>query len=167
MGVASVSQQLSVLTQLGHRLPGVTSPQKAATEMVRTLIRLGVAVSVSTVEADQAILVAARAPLAAGGHRLLPPTTSLTGIRIPIDRVPWLNRPVRLRRPYIGPVSGMQTLHSLADDPRPPSCEKLAGMANAWRIRSGSYRVVYTVDDRAQVVTITRVGHRHEFYRRR
>ena len=87
--------------------------------MVRTLIRLGVAVSVSTVEADQAILVAARAPLAAGGHRLLPPTTSLTGIRIPIDRVPWLNRPVRLRRPYIGPVSGMQTLHSLADDPRP------------------------------------------------
>lgn len=61
----------------------------------------------------------------------------------------------------------MGRIRGLADDPRPPSCEKLAGMANGWRIRSGNYRVVYTVDDRAQVVTITRVGHRREVYRRR
>ena len=61
----------------------------------------------------------------------------------------------------------MDRIRGLAGDPRPPGCEKLAGMANAWRIRSGNYRVVYTVDDRAQVVTITRVGHRREVYRRR
>ena len=58
-------------------------------------------------------------------------------------------------------------IRQLADDPRPQGCEKLAGMTNAWRIRSGNYRVVYTVDDRAQVVTITRVGHRRDVYRRR
>ena len=61
----------------------------------------------------------------------------------------------------------MDRVRGLADDPRPPGCEKLAGMANAWRTRSGNYRVVYTVDDRAQVVTVTRVGHRREAYRRR
>ena len=61
----------------------------------------------------------------------------------------------------------MDRIGGLADDPRPPGCEKLAGMVNAWRIRSGNYRVVSTIDDHAQVVTITRVGHRREIYRRR
>ena len=36
----------------------------------------------------------------------------------------------------------MDRIRGLAGDPRPPGCEKLAGMANAWRIRSGNYRVV-------------------------
>jgi diguanylate cyclase (GGDEF)-like protein len=129
VGVPTAGQQLSVLTHLGHRLPAVTSPQRAATETVRALVRLGVAVSVSTVEADQAILVASRAPLGAGAQRLLPPSTSLAGIRIPIDRVPWLSRPVRLRRPYVGPVSGIETLHSLAGDHRP--ADVLPGFAAA------------------------------------
>jgi len=61
----------------------------------------------------------------------------------------------------------MNRVSALAEDPRPPGCEKLAGTENAWRIRSGSYRVVYTVDDRGQVVTITRLGHRREVYRKR
>jgi mRNA interferase RelE/StbE len=61
----------------------------------------------------------------------------------------------------------MDRVKALADDPRPQGSEKLAGMANAWRIRSGNYRVVYTIDDPAQVVTVTRVGHRREVYRRR
>ena len=61
----------------------------------------------------------------------------------------------------------MDRIRGLANDPRPPGSEKLVGMANAWRIRSGNYRVVYTVDDSAQVVTITRVGHRREVYRRK
>jgi mRNA interferase RelE/StbE len=61
----------------------------------------------------------------------------------------------------------MDRVKALADDPRPQGSEKLAGMTNAWRIRSGNCRVVYTVDDRTQVVTVTRVGHRREVYRRR
>ena len=61
----------------------------------------------------------------------------------------------------------MDRVKALADDPRPQGSEKLAGMANAWRIRSGNYRVVYTIDDPAQVVTVTRVGHRRDVYRRR
>jgi mRNA interferase RelE/StbE len=33
------------------------------------------------------------------------------------------------------------------------------------RVRSGDYRVIYTVDDRARVVTIAALGHRRDIYR--
>jgi hypothetical protein len=38
--------------------------------------------------------------------------------------------------------------------------------ADHLRVRSGDYRVIYTVDDSARVVTIAAVGHRREIYRR-
>jgi mRNA interferase RelE/StbE len=53
----------------------------------------------------------------------------------------------------------------LADEPRPPRAEKLAGLGDAWRVRQGDYRIVYTIDDSERVVTITRIGHRREVYR--
>jgi mRNA interferase RelE/StbE len=34
------------------------------------------------------------------------------------------------------------------------------------RVRSGDYRVIYTVDDSARAVTIAAVGHRREIYQR-
>src|ERR1035441_6923066 len=87
--------------------------------MVRTLVRLGVAASVCTVEADQAIVIAARAPLGAVTQRLLPSSARLMGIRLPIDLFPWLSRPVRLRRPYSGPATGLETLDTLTSDNEP------------------------------------------------
>ena len=89
MGAETTGLQLNVLTHLGHRLPGATSPQKAAAEMVRTLVRLGVAAAVSTVEADQALVIAVAAPRAADTQRILPSAAGLVGQRIPIDRFPW------------------------------------------------------------------------------
>lgn len=58
-------------------------------------------------------------------------------------------------------------IDGLATDPRPAGCTKLSGVANAWRIRSGNYRIVYTIDDAIRIVTVTRVGHRRDVYRRR
>lgn len=55
-------------------------------------------------------------------------------------------------------------IEKLADDPRPQGCEKLSG-EDKYRVRQGDYRVVYLVDDRAQEVTIFRIGHRREVYR--
>ena len=55
---------------------------------------------------------------------------------------------------------------SLAEDPRPAGCEKLAG-TDGFRVRQGNYRIVYRIDDAAHVVTITRVGPRGDVYRRR
>jgi diguanylate cyclase (GGDEF)-like protein len=116
MGAETAGLQLNVLTHLGHRLPGATSPQKAATEMVRTLVRLGVAAAVCTVEADQALVVAVAPPRPADTQRGLPSAAGLVGLRIPIDRFPWMSRPVRLRRAYSGPAIGIETLRALAPD---------------------------------------------------
>jgi mRNA interferase RelE/StbE len=56
-------------------------------------------------------------------------------------------------------------IRSLAEDPRPPGCEKLAGEDDRYRIRVGRYRVIYTVGDAQLVVIVVRVGHRKEVYR--
>jgi mRNA interferase RelE/StbE len=53
---------------------------------------------------------------------------------------------------------------ALADNPRPSGCRKLRGYKNQWRIRVGDWRVVYSIDDAAKLVSVTRVAHRREVY---
>jgi mRNA interferase RelE/StbE len=55
-------------------------------------------------------------------------------------------------------------IQALANNPRPPGSEKLAG-ADQYRIRHGVYRVLYEVDDATVVVIVVRVAHRREVYR--
>jgi mRNA interferase RelE/StbE len=52
-----------------------------------------------------------------------------------------------------------EKIKSLSDDPRPFGCEKLAAQ-NAYRIRQGSYRVIYTIEDDKLIVFVIKVGHR-------
>ena len=56
-------------------------------------------------------------------------------------------------------------IQSLATNPRPPSCRKLTGSKNDWRIRVGDYRVVYEIADKIRIVRVSRVRHRREVYR--
>jgi mRNA interferase RelE/StbE len=56
-------------------------------------------------------------------------------------------------------------IQSLAAEPRPPGAEKLAGYTDQLRVRQGSYRIVYSVDDERREVTIFRIGHRKDVYR--
>jgi mRNA interferase RelE/StbE len=58
-----------------------------------------------------------------------------------------------------------QVIDSLAIDPRPQGFLPLTGHRPYLRVRSGDYRVIYTVDDGARVVTVAAVGHRREIYR--
>ena len=53
---------------------------------------------------------------------------------------------------------------ALADDPRPAGCTKLSGQ-DAYRVRQGEYRIVYTVADDVLVVEVVKVGHRRDVYR--
>ncbi len=55
-------------------------------------------------------------------------------------------------------------ISALADDPRPPGCTKLSGQ-DAYRVRQGDYRIVYTVADGVLVVEVISVGNRREVYR--
>ena len=53
---------------------------------------------------------------------------------------------------------------ALADDPRPPGCTKLSG-GDAYRVRQGRYRILYTVADDVLVVEVVKVGDRRDVYR--
>jgi mRNA interferase RelE/StbE len=52
----------------------------------------------------------------------------------------------------------------LADDPRPPQAIKLSG-EEKFRIRQGSYRILYTIDDQIVTITVVKIGHRRDIYR--
>ena len=54
---------------------------------------------------------------------------------------------------------------ALADQPRPPGCEKLSGTEARYRLRQGRYRVVYEIDDAARSVTVVKIGARKDVYR--
>jgi mRNA interferase RelE/StbE len=55
-------------------------------------------------------------------------------------------------------------IESLAHTPRPAGCKKLQGYKDHWRVRVGDWRVVYIIDDKAKLVSVTRVAHRREVY---
>ncbi|CAN5273501.1 type II toxin-antitoxin system RelE/ParE family toxin [soil metagenome] len=56
-------------------------------------------------------------------------------------------------------------LQALTEEPRPPSCRRLTNRGG-WRIRVGDFRIVYEIDDDQRAVTVLRVGHRRDVYRR-
>lgn len=58
-----------------------------------------------------------------------------------------------------------RAVEALADNPRTLRTEKLEGSANAYRIRTGEYRVLYTIEDPIRRVVIYRIRHRREAYR--
>jgi len=55
-------------------------------------------------------------------------------------------------------------IHALSLEPRPPGCEKLSGQEK-FRLRQGNYRILYSIDDVLQVVTVVKIGHRRDVYR--
>jgi len=55
-------------------------------------------------------------------------------------------------------------IRSLGDNPRPFGCEKLSGLER-YRVREGSYRIVYSIDDKNLLVDVVKVGHRKDVYR--
>jgi mRNA interferase RelE/StbE len=52
----------------------------------------------------------------------------------------------------------------LAEDPRPQGYIKLKG-ENAYRIRTGKYRIIYEINDDIVLVTVVSVGHRKNIYK--
>ncbi len=53
---------------------------------------------------------------------------------------------------------------ALGTTPRPPDAEKLSGQEK-YRIHQGDYRVLFSIDDGAQTVTVVKIGHRRDVYR--
>ena len=64
--------------------------------------------------------------------------------------------------PHSGRI--LKAIKKLASDPRPPGCEKLS-RRHAYRIRVGTYRIVYTIRDDVLVIETIKVAHGREAYR--
>ena len=59
-----------------------------------------------------------------------------------------------------------EAMRALTTDPRPPGCKRLVGTKAAYRIRVGSYRIIYTVDDTPEFrVIVQRIADRATAYR--
>ena len=52
----------------------------------------------------------------------------------------------------------------LKENPRPPGCEKLSGQER-YRVRQGSYRIIYSIQDDILTIWVVKIGHRRNVYR--
>jgi mRNA interferase RelE/StbE len=58
-----------------------------------------------------------------------------------------------------------RTVAMLAIEPRPRGARKLAGYDDVFRVRTGRYRVIYSVEEDRLVVLVLKIGHRKDVYR--
>ena len=58
----------------------------------------------------------------------------------------------------------MKRIAALAVAPRPPGCEKLTGQER-YRIRQGTYRIIYAIRDDELTVWVVKIGQRKDVYR--
>ncbi len=58
----------------------------------------------------------------------------------------------------------LQRIERLADDPRPSGSEKLSGQER-YRVRQGTYRIIYEIREQELVVMVVKIGHRRDVYR--
>jgi len=57
----------------------------------------------------------------------------------------------------------LKRIRALADAPRPHGCEKLTDQER-YRIRQGSYRILYEIQDEVLAVVVVKVAKRSEAY---
>lgn len=59
----------------------------------------------------------------------------------------------------------VKAIRALAHEPRPRGCRRLSGYDDVYRIRTGVFRILYSVEDARLLVILLKVGHRKDVYR--
>jgi mRNA interferase RelE/StbE len=61
----------------------------------------------------------------------------------------------------------IEKIDSLIENPKPEDCKKLKGNLKQplYRIRSGNYRIIYSVKDEILLVLVVEIGHRKDIYK--
>ena len=104
--------------------------------MVDALASLQVAGIVSAVESDMAVVLAVSIPPALTVRLSTRLASTMVGMRIPLDGVESLRKPVRLRRPYFGAADASETLRRLTTDSTLAQALPERGRrARVWRCR--------------------------------
>ena len=62
-------------------------------------------------------------------------------------------------------VSLSKAIRTLAEVPLPQGVRKIIGKQNLFRIRSGNYRIIYSIIEEQLIIEVVRIGHRREVYR--
>ena len=57
-------------------------------------------------------------------------------------------------------------IEGLGEDPLPRQSVKLSGASQFYRLRVGDYRIIYELDTHGRTITIHRVRHRRDVYRK-
>ena len=66
--------------------------------------------------------------------------------------------PIKTRRRIVGMIE------KLPVNPKLPGVQRLTNREE-YKLRSGSYRILYVVNDRQQLVEVRKVGHRGQVYK--
>jgi len=59
----------------------------------------------------------------------------------------------------------LRAIRPLATEPVPPGSRRVRGYDDVFRIRVGTYRILYRVVGRRLLIIILKTGHRREIYR--
>ncbi|MFH1017641.1 MAG: type II toxin-antitoxin system RelE/ParE family toxin [Pseudomonadota bacterium] len=59
----------------------------------------------------------------------------------------------------------VQAILTLEINPLPIGVRKLSGYEDVYRIRVGTYRVIYNVEGRKLLIIVLKIGHRKDVYR--
>ncbi|MCX7545202.1 type II toxin-antitoxin system RelE family toxin [Marinicella gelatinilytica] len=59
----------------------------------------------------------------------------------------------------------LHRIEALRENPRPIGSEKLSGQER-YRIRQGVYRIIYEVTDMQLIVTVVKISHQKQVYKR-
>ena len=62
-------------------------------------------------------------------------------------------------------VRVLRAILDLSKDSRPRGCRKLKGFADVYRIRVGTCRVLYCIEEKRLLIIILKVGKRKDVYR--
>ena len=67
--------------------------------------------------------------------------------------------------PGVDQARVVRTIRALAKDPFPKGSRRLSGYDDVFRVRTGRYRVLYSVTKSKLIVVFLKVGHRKNVYR--
>ncbi len=59
----------------------------------------------------------------------------------------------------------IDSVKSLSINPYPDGCRKLEGEENIYRIRQGTYRIIYEIHKNILSILVLKIGHRKDIYR--
>lgn len=68
----------------------------------------------------------------------------------------------KISRPFIEVIT--EKIITLESNPCPAGCKKLTGR-EGWRMRAGSYRIIYEISDSTLTVIVIDIDHRKQIYR--